>query len=1082
MKGDRQKIIKKLDDVLSDLKDFQKATVASVIKGFQSNKNNNRMLVADEVGLGKTLVAKGVIAELLKEKIVANKSTPLRVTYICSNLTLANENLKKLAIFKGEDRHRYVRSPSYSRLLEVAVSEVKPKKCGKRWLELCSLTPSTSFDLTRGHGNWKERLIIYFSLIEHSELLQYADALSDFLSCGVKGWDKECNDFIDEKKIVPAIVSDFHKRLLQPIDENEKCTCGIDNGSRTALEILLNYLQGLTDPENMHRFRAYLRLLLARSCAKYLSADLFILDEFQRFKTLLATQSETGDSIIANQVFENKQSTKVLLLSATPFKAFSRAEDDENGEAHATELRLLLEFLSHSNAEILNEYEEQRKALQKQLLSLREEDTVLAKLSSSHKRNVENILKRYISRTERNQISESYDKVFGVEFHQCVNDFSVDEIKVFKAFAQLAKAVADKSGLKFTHQVMEFHKSAPWALSFLTGYQLRKKLDKYRSKVSSSIKCSGQGWLSKKSVRNYRLKLSEAPHAKTRALVSKLFQNNEFETSSEELLWVPPSISHYPLEGSFKGQEDFSKTLLFSSWAIAPRALSGLLSYEAERRLIQNHRKKLDYFKSNKPSIRFSERSSLAGWSLIYPSKLMCCELPLIREWVSLKDLVNERVRYFQRKIKTKRLKSYESSHAKSDRWYAYAPLLIDYEYGHSAQVEQWLDCYKTVINRRKKEGRYNKQSSYCRFVDKWNKDRLRLGKMPKGLARYLAYLSIASPSVTTARTLIDLYPDDDFSNIALEAAKVGEATVTLFNKREAELMITKRHHKKKYFEAVLYYAAEGDFQAVIDEYGHLLKGSGHDMEAAAQQLCEVLSLSDISIACQFRERRLNSEFGTKQSKLRCHYALPLGNQKLSDEQGLKRISNVRDAFNSPFYPFVLNSTSIGQEGLDFHWYCLRVVHWNLPGNPIDMEQREGRVNRYKSLLVRKRIAEKYREYSTDVPDGDLWEKVFQWADQQTSEARMSDLIPYWHYPSGAAKIECFIPLKPMSQDVKRLEYSLKLLALYRLSFGQPRQEGLLENLLLREFSEKEIALIKSKLMINLSPICQDLPDHEFTF
>jgi len=46
----------------------------------------------------------------------------------------------------------------------------------------------------------------------------------------------------------------------------------------------------------------------------------------------------------------------------------------------------------------------------------------------------------------------------------------------------------------------------------------------------------------------------------------------------------------------------------------------------------------------------------------------------------------------------------------------------------------------------------------------------------------------------------------------------------------------------------------------------------------------------------------------------------------------------VRQAFNSPLWPFVLVTTSIGQEGLDFHTYCRAVVHWNLPANPVDME------------------------------------------------------------------------------------------------------------------------------------------------
>ena len=51
------------------------------------------------------------------------------------------------------------------------------------------------------------------------------------------------------------------------------------------------------------------------------------------------------------------------------------------------------------------------------------------------------------------------------------------------------------------------------------------------------------------------------------------------------------------------------------------------------------------------------------------------------------------------------------------------------------------------------------------------------------------------------------------------------------------------------------------------------------------------------------------------------------------------------------------------------------------------------------------------------------------------------------------------------------LDKALKILALYRLVFGQPRQEELMENLLGRKFSESDIEAIKSALMINLSPL-----------
>lgn len=64
--------------------------------------------------------------------------------------------------------------------------------------------------------------------------------------------------------------------------------------------------------------------------------------------------------------------------------------------------------------------------------------------------------------------------------------------------------------------------------------------------------------------------------------------------------------------------------------------------------------------------------------------------------------------------------------------------------------------------------------------------------------------------------------------------------------------------------------------------------------------------------------------------------------------------ASVRKAFNSPFYPFVLVTTSIGAEGLDFHQYCERLVHYTAPANVVALEQKNGRIDRYGSLAQRK--------------------------------------------------------------------------------------------------------------------------------
>lgn len=57
-----------------------------------------------------------------------------------------------------------------------------------------------------------------------------------------------------------------------------------------------------------------------------------------------------------------------------------------------------------------------------------------------------------------------------------------------------------------------------------------------------------------------------------------------------------------------------------------------------------------------------------------------------------------------------------------------------------------------------------------------------------------------------------------------------------------------------------------------------------------------------------------------------------------------------------------------------------------------------------------------------------------------------SDLIPYWIY-EGAVKVERCVPMLPFSREVRRLEWLKRSLTVYRLAFGQPRQEDLLDYL-----------------------------------
>lgn len=255
-----------------------------------------------------------------------------------------------------------------------------------------------------------------------------------------------------------------------------------------------------------------------------------------------------------------------------------------------------------------------------------------------------------------------------------------------------------------------------------------------------------------------------------------------------------------------------------------------------------------------------------------------------------------------------------------------------------------------------------------------------------------------------------------------------------------------------RYWRRVLTYGTEHNLQAVLDEYVHyLVDAEGLGARSSADRIAGVSNA--IANALTIRPSQIDVEDPTvvgesiviKKFQMRGRFAMRLADYK-DEEGGAARLGSVRDAFNSPFRPFALATTSVGQEGLDFHPYCYRVYHWNLPGNPVDLEQREGRVHRFKGHAIRLNLAHQ----QVDVVRGqgstlkDPWKVMFDAARAQTDLD--NDLIPYWIY-EGPVIVERRVPMLPFSREVRRLEWLKRSLTVYRLSFGQPRQEDLLEYL-----------------------------------
>ena len=117
----------------------------------------------------------------------------------------------------------------------------------------------------------------------------------------------------------------------------------------TILEILVEHLSKRaygTSPYRDGVILNTLRVMFARISTGMLNPDLVIMDEFQRFKFLLNSNQESETGILA-QKFLGGGETRILLLSATPYKLYSTLEeiDEAQVDEHYAEFLQVMDFL-----------------------------------------------------------------------------------------------------------------------------------------------------------------------------------------------------------------------------------------------------------------------------------------------------------------------------------------------------------------------------------------------------------------------------------------------------------------------------------------------------------------------------------------------------------------------------------------------------------------------------------------------------------------------------------------------------------------------------------------------------------------
>ena len=274
---------------LAMLKDFQRATVERIDALYQNNQK--RVLVADEVGLGKTLIARGVIAKMAKLRY-QEKDPLFKVVYVCSNQNIARQNIRKLDIFKtGYDDIAETRLSMQH--LKAEEQEIAATEKGQ-YIELIPLTPQTSFRVTQGAGSIDERALM-FSVLSFLPEFQQNDELRDklnyILQHGVKddGWTwrvfKSPNSYINRVLNCKKRESrNYPDNILQEVKASP------------VFQEMMDYLPGRYYTNSVvqgdYTIICKLRRLFAEISVGRLNPDLVIMDEFQRFRFLIENQDE----------------------------------------------------------------------------------------------------------------------------------------------------------------------------------------------------------------------------------------------------------------------------------------------------------------------------------------------------------------------------------------------------------------------------------------------------------------------------------------------------------------------------------------------------------------------------------------------------------------------------------------------------------------------------------------------------------------------------------------------------------------------------------------------------------------------
>ena len=257
---------------LAGLKDFQRRTVDYAFRQLYTDPDStHRFLVADEVGLGKTLVARGVIAKAVEH--LWDKVERIDVVYVCSNADIARQNIDRLRPDKGHD---------FARATRATLLPIELKDMASHRVNYVSMTPGTSLEPRGGTGIAAERALLFAMLRKHWGL--HENRATSVLRCGVefdrfKSWVAWIGEQEIDQDLQAMFLADLDRRM-----KSDRAAGHTDLRARFGelCDALPRRDSNLDDTERVARrsLVADLRAVLGRTCIQALRPDLWTSPRF----------------------------------------------------------------------------------------------------------------------------------------------------------------------------------------------------------------------------------------------------------------------------------------------------------------------------------------------------------------------------------------------------------------------------------------------------------------------------------------------------------------------------------------------------------------------------------------------------------------------------------------------------------------------------------------------------------------------------------------------------------------------------------------------------------------------------------